>query len=137
MLGEVWKFTCTELETTTAITPQIAKLVKSTSLSPIIFVNFHHWQITSRGSQLRGELKTKARPLVEGYYGFESGLNRKMVAKNRKTAENLKEGKGFVYKVSRLPWNLFTVRTEGVSRSPLLIPQNARACTRRRLYRRL
>lgn len=65
----------------------------------LIFINFYYLQITSRGSQLRGELKSKTRPLVEGFFGFESGLNRKIIAKNRETAENLKDGKGFIYKV--------------------------------------
>jgi hypothetical protein len=105
MLSEVWKYSCAQVETTLAITPQIAKLVKSTSLSPImaVFIDFNCSQITSRGSQLLGELKSKTRPLVEGFFGFESGLNRKIIAKNRKTAENLKEGKGFVYKVDVFP----------------------------------
>ena len=90
-----------QLETTAAITPQIAKIVKSLLwvVSSAVIIKFFFWQITSRGSQLRGELKSKTRPLVEGYFGFESGLNRKIIAKNRETAENLKEGKGFVYKV--------------------------------------
>ena len=29
MLSEVWKYSCMQLETTAAITPQIAKIVKS------------------------------------------------------------------------------------------------------------
>jgi hypothetical protein len=33
MLTEVWKFTCTQLETTASLTPQIAKLVRLSSLS--------------------------------------------------------------------------------------------------------
>ena len=103
MLSQVWKFTCRQLETTTAITPQIAKLVKSSPLSPTFFVDFYYGQITSQGSQLRGELKLKTRPLVEGYFGFESGLNQKIVAKNHETAENLKDGKGFIYKVVIYP----------------------------------
>ena len=82
---------------------QIAKLVKSTPLSPTFFVDFYYGQITSQGSQLWGELKLKTCPLVEGYFGFESGLNRKIVAKNRETAENLKDGKGFIYKVVIYP----------------------------------
>jgi hypothetical protein len=99
MVSCVWKFSCSQLETTLPITPQIAKLVKSNALSPSLFVNFDLWQITSRGSQLRGELKSKTRPLVEGFFGFESGVNRKIVLKNRRIAESLKEGKGFTYKV--------------------------------------
>jgi Domain of unknown function (DUF6532) len=104
MLSEIWKGACREFDTSIAITPQIAKLVKST-LDPTrtVFIEFFFLQITSRGSQLRGEIKSKARPLVEGHFGFESGLNRKIIAMNRETAENLKDGKGFIYKVFVFP----------------------------------
>ncbi|KAF8232000.1 hypothetical protein L208DRAFT_1274461, partial [Tricholoma matsutake] len=44
------------------------------------------------------ELKSKMCPLVEPFFGFESGLNWKIIAKNCQTAEDLKDGKGFVYK---------------------------------------
>ncbi|KAF8870237.1 hypothetical protein BD779DRAFT_1411476, partial [Infundibulicybe gibba] len=57
--------------------------------------------ITARGSQVRGELKTKTRPLVEAFYRFESGENRKIIKSNREIAERLKDGRGFVYKVLR------------------------------------
>jgi hypothetical protein len=99
MLTEVWNFICNQVDATETLTPAIAKIVKSTHLSLYLFIDFYYWQIKGRGSQLRGELKSKARPLVEGFFGFESGLNRKIIAKNRELAENLKEEKGFVYKV--------------------------------------
>lgn len=100
MLSEIWKGACKQFDTSIAITPQIAKLVKSTHYpTSAVFIEVSISQITSRGSQLRGEIKSKARPLVEGHFGFESGLNRKIIAMNRETAENLKEGKGFIYKV--------------------------------------
>lgn len=57
----------------------------------------------SHGSQLCGKLKSKTHPLVEGYFGFESGLDQKIIVKNCKTAKNLKEGKGFVYKIDIIP----------------------------------
>ena len=38
-------------------------------------------------------------PISGRFFAFESGLNRKIIAKNRETAENLKDGKGFIYKV--------------------------------------
>lgn len=70
MLTEVWKFACKELEVETeTITPQIAKLVKSTVLSfSLASLKSFYWQIMSRGSQLRGELKVKTRPLVKGFF---------------------------------------------------------------------
>jgi len=64
----------------TVLTPTVAKL------------------IASRGSQLRGELKTKIRPLIDTMYGFKSGQNRKTIAFNRKLAEDLKEGSAFAFK---------------------------------------
>ncbi|KAJ6533436.1 hypothetical protein DFH09DRAFT_1092479 [Mycena vulgaris] len=54
--------------------------------------------ISSRGSQLRGELKTKIKPLVDLVYGFKSGQNKKTIAFNRKLAEELKEGSAFAFK---------------------------------------
>jgi hypothetical protein len=99
MLSEIWKGACRQFDTSIPLTPQIAKLVSQLYPTSAIFIEVSILQITSRGSQLRGEIKSKARPLVEGHFGFESGLNRKIIAMNRETAENLKEGKGFIYKV--------------------------------------
>ena len=101
MLTEVWKFACKEVEVEMeTITLQMAKLVKSTVLSfSLASLKYFYWQITSCGSQLCGELKVKTCPLVEVFFGFESGLNRKIITTNCRTAENLKEGKGFIYKV--------------------------------------
>lgn len=56
-------------------------------------------QISSRGPQLRGELKTKAKPFVNLVYGFKTGQNKKTIAFNRKLAEDLKEGSAFAFKV--------------------------------------
>ena len=53
----------------------------------------------SHSSQLRGKLKLKTRFLIEGFFRFESGVNRKTIAKNHDMAESLKDGKGFIYKV--------------------------------------
>jgi hypothetical protein len=48
---------------------------------------------------VRGELKTKVRPLVEAMFGFESGQNRQTITKNRALVEELKDGYCFVYEV--------------------------------------
>ena len=85
--------------TSQLLSPRIAKLVKFPNTCICLSLLIINWQITNRSSQLRGELKSKTCPLVEGFFAFESGLNRKMIAKNRETAENLKDGKGFIYKV--------------------------------------
>ena len=57
------------------------------------------FKIKGRGSQARGEIKDKTRPLVEALYGFESGHSRRAIAANRKLAEELKRERGFIYKV--------------------------------------
>ncbi|KAJ6612583.1 hypothetical protein B0H10DRAFT_2222932 [Mycena sp. CBHHK59/15] len=71
-----WAKACLELNVMMPITPVLAKL------------------ITRRGPQVRGELKTKVRALVELVHGFESGQNKTNVRKNRVLAEDLKEGSG-------------------------------------------
>ncbi|KAJ7909921.1 hypothetical protein B0H13DRAFT_2661302 [Mycena leptocephala] len=75
-----WSGACEEMGEHLILTPTVAKL------------------ITSRGSQLRGELKTKIRTLVDVMYGFKSGQNKKTIAFNRKLAEDLKEGSVFAFK---------------------------------------
>ncbi|GLB43864.1 hypothetical protein LshimejAT787_1500480 [Lyophyllum shimeji] len=55
--------------------------------------------IKNRGSQLRGEAKTRVLPLVEAMYNFDSGHSKKAINMNRTRAEDLKEGKGFIYKM--------------------------------------
>lgn len=57
------------------------------------------FKITNRASHLRGELKTKARPIVETFYNFESGINKKTLTRNRQIAEDLKDAYGYAYKV--------------------------------------
>ncbi|KAF8877344.1 hypothetical protein BD779DRAFT_1475237 [Infundibulicybe gibba] len=54
--------------------------------------------IRGRGSQLRGEAKTKLIPLVEAVYGFDTGRGRKSIRANRKLAAALKYEKGYLYK---------------------------------------
>lgn len=107
MLGQVWQDACMHFDITVPITPRIAKLVKSSNTYVCPTLLIIDWQITSRGSQLRGELKSKTRPLVEGFFGFESGLNQKRIAKNREMAEDLKDGKGFIYEVFALKFIIF------------------------------
>ncbi|RDB14714.1 hypothetical protein Hypma_016210 [Hypsizygus marmoreus] len=53
--------------------------------------------IKSRGSQVRGEVKTKFRPIIENLR-FESGCGKRVIAKNRQLAEKLKDSHSFVYK---------------------------------------
>ncbi|KAJ7088510.1 hypothetical protein B0H15DRAFT_1022499 [Mycena belliarum] len=80
MLVHAWDKSCEELKISMRITPDIAKL------------------ITRRGPQMRGEIKTKVRSLIELVFGFESGQNKRNVRKNRQLAEDLKEGMGYCYK---------------------------------------
>ncbi|KAJ6529721.1 hypothetical protein B0H19DRAFT_1193142 [Mycena capillaripes] len=80
MIRQSWRTTCEEMGENMILTPAVAKL------------------IASRGSRLRGELKTKIRPLVDAMYRFESGQNRKTTAANRKLAEDLKEGTSYAFK---------------------------------------
>ena len=56
-------------------------------------------KVKARGSQVRGEAKTKTAPLVEALYGFDSGRSKRAVAENRKKADELKSDKGFVFEV--------------------------------------
>ncbi|KAJ6489148.1 hypothetical protein DFH09DRAFT_378989 [Mycena vulgaris] len=80
LVNLAWSKACEELKVSMRITPDIAKL------------------ITRRGAQMRGELKTKVRGLVELVFGFESGQNKKNIRKNRQLAEDLKEGMGYSYR---------------------------------------
>jgi hypothetical protein len=79
------------------MTPDIAKIVSDYRLLGAILIKI---QIKARGSQARGEIKEKTKPLVEGLFGFDSGHGRKSIAANRKLAEELKRERGFIYKVS-------------------------------------
>jgi hypothetical protein len=56
-------------------------------------------KIKARGSQLRGEAKSKTVSLVEALYGFDSGRSKRAIAENRRIVEVLKEDKGFVFAV--------------------------------------
>ncbi|KAJ7446958.1 hypothetical protein FB451DRAFT_1375736 [Mycena latifolia] len=109
MVNMAWGKAGEELKVVMPITPDIAKL------------------ITRRGSQMRGELKTKVRGLVELVFGFESGQNQKIVRKNRQLAEDLKEGMGYCYKAkiiqrsSNLMWSS-NRRDEGAMHPELFGP---------------
>ncbi|KZT29568.1 hypothetical protein NEOLEDRAFT_1056122, partial [Neolentinus lepideus HHB14362 ss-1] len=50
-------------------------------------------------AHMRGELKTKARPLVEGMYGFESSSRPATIARNRCHVKHLKNDSNFTYRV--------------------------------------
>ncbi|KAI6029033.1 hypothetical protein EDC04DRAFT_2503192, partial [Pisolithus marmoratus] len=58
--------------------------------------------ITSCGSQVRSELKTKLCPLVEVVFSFHSSQSKSAIKKNWMLAEALKEGTNFAFKVSFL-----------------------------------
>ncbi|TDL21927.1 hypothetical protein BD410DRAFT_700563, partial [Rickenella mellea] len=55
--------------------------------------------ITRRAPQVRGELKTKVRPLVAVMYGFEDSYKNGTARKNAELVDELKEEYAFVYKV--------------------------------------
>ncbi|KAI6028041.1 hypothetical protein BKA83DRAFT_48133, partial [Pisolithus microcarpus] len=55
--------------------------------------------VTSHGSQVHGQLKTKVHPLVEAMFGFHSSQSKGVIKKNQILAENLKEGTNFTFKV--------------------------------------
>ncbi|KAI6034796.1 hypothetical protein EDC04DRAFT_3034099 [Pisolithus marmoratus] len=63
-----------------ACTPQLAKLV------------------TSCGSQVCSQLKTKLCPLVKAMFGFHSSQSKNAIKKNQGLAEGLKEGMNFTFK---------------------------------------
>ncbi|KAG6872832.1 hypothetical protein C0995_006132 [Termitomyces sp. Mi166 len=63
------------------------------SLTPQIFK-----LITNLKLQLRKELKTKATSLIEVFYGFETGHNRKIIKKSHDKAKWPKENNHYVYK---------------------------------------
>jgi Domain of unknown function (DUF6532) len=79
------------------LTPDIAKIVSDHIHLEAILIGI---KIKARGSQARGEIKEKTKPLVEGLFGFDSGHGRKAIVANRKWAEELKRERGFIYKVT-------------------------------------
>lgn len=88
-----------EMDPPMGLTPDIVRIV-----SPLLFfltfrVFLMVFKIKARGSQARGEAKNKTASLVEALYGFDSGRGKKVIAKNRKIAEDLKSDKGFVFEV--------------------------------------
>ncbi|KAJ7233461.1 hypothetical protein C8J57DRAFT_1090518 [Mycena rebaudengoi] len=91
-VGRAWNGACHTLKLSMELTPNIAKL------------------IANRGSHLRGELKTKIKPLIEITYGFNNGQNKKSIARNRVLAEELKDGCTFAFKVRILHTSSFSLR---------------------------
>lgn len=51
---------------------------------------------------MRGDLKTKVKPLVGSMFGFEVPVDETGRAKNRELAEKLKQGYSYLYKVCSL-----------------------------------
>lgn len=64
-----------------------------------------------RGSQVRGELITKTRPLVKGYFGFRSGKDEDDVDHNRDIVEHLKFKYGYMYAVCTVRFVYSPLRT--------------------------
>ncbi|KAJ7086938.1 hypothetical protein C8R44DRAFT_650372 [Mycena epipterygia] len=93
-LREAWATACRQLNISMELSPTISKL------------------ITSRGSHLRGELKTKMKSMVELIYGFKSGENKKNIARNRQLAEELKDELTFTFKDIK--------SRKGIYRNPIL-----------------
>jgi hypothetical protein len=69
------------------------------SLSWVLTITNKIFKVKARGSQARGEAKSKTASLVEALYGFDSGRSKKARAENRKKAEELKSDKGFLFEV--------------------------------------
>ncbi|KAJ7056366.1 hypothetical protein C8F01DRAFT_368943 [Mycena amicta] len=80
MVKKAYKASCNELEVPLRLTPLMYKV------------------ISGRFSHTRGELKNKARSIVEGGFGYKTGDNKKVIRHNRKLTEDLKEDLGFAYK---------------------------------------
>ena len=98
------------------LTPSIITIVSNSTTDYFFLLTFT--QIKARGSQLRGEAKTKTASLVEALYGFDSGRSKRAITENRKIAESLKENKGFVYEVLSYSLHLFNdVIVNSVSRT--------------------
>ncbi|KAI6004872.1 hypothetical protein EDD15DRAFT_2191630 [Pisolithus albus] len=97
LLDASWVQACKVTGRNMARSPQLAKIVcKYAGL--IYWFNLHAPWVTNRGSQVRGQLKTKLRPLVEAIFGFLSSQSKSAIKKNRSLAESLKEGTNFAFK---------------------------------------
>ncbi|KAH9910619.1 hypothetical protein B0H21DRAFT_668586, partial [Amylocystis lapponica] len=84
MAKRAWREACEKTGLNVMLTPTLLKM------------------ITRRTSHVRGELKSKTRALVQSFYGFRSGQNKRIIARNRQLAEDLKEDYLFVYEVGLL-----------------------------------
>ncbi|KAG2089200.1 hypothetical protein BD769DRAFT_1372151, partial [Suillus cothurnatus] len=54
--------------------------------------------LLKRASHVRGELKTKMRPLMASFHGFHSSNSMEVIRSNQDLAERLKIGSIFVFK---------------------------------------
>jgi hypothetical protein len=89
-----------EMDQMMALTPDIVRIVSFSIRVSFKFLALTvNIKVKARGSQVRGEAKTKTAPLVEALYGFDSGRSKRAIAENRKKAEELKSDKGFVFAV--------------------------------------
>ncbi|KAJ7604631.1 hypothetical protein FB45DRAFT_880313 [Roridomyces roridus] len=77
---DVWRAACERMNVSMELTPDLSKL------------------ITARDSHLRGEVKTKARPVVELSFKFASGESKTAIRRNRRIAERMREDMAFAFK---------------------------------------
>ncbi|KAG1796077.1 uncharacterized protein HD556DRAFT_1216239, partial [Suillus plorans] len=77
---DAWREASNMAELTIQLTPSLVKMM------------------TRRTSQVRGELKTKMRPLTASFFGFRASRSIPAIKQNRDLAESLKEGSRFVFK---------------------------------------
>ncbi|KAI6117947.1 hypothetical protein F5141DRAFT_994084, partial [Pisolithus sp. B1] len=80
LLDASWAQACKVTRVNLAHAPQLAKLV------------------TSCGSQVHSQLKTKLCPLIEAMFSFHSSQSKSVIKKNQILAESLKEGMNFAFK---------------------------------------
>ncbi|KAG2106232.1 uncharacterized protein F5147DRAFT_701544, partial [Suillus discolor] len=70
--------------------------------------------LLKRASHVRGELKTKMRPLTASFHGFRSSNSMEVIRSNRDLAERLKIGSIFVFKDPSSKSGIYKTDDEGV-----------------------
>src|ERR1700677_2911787 len=67
-----------------------------------MIIMLSHFQITCRGSHLRGQVIMKIRPHVADEYRFESSMKQSVIERNIALSRELKKDFSFLYKASTL-----------------------------------
>ncbi|TFK45440.1 hypothetical protein OE88DRAFT_1740299 [Heliocybe sulcata] len=88
MAAESWAKACEALKMDIPLDGDICKLKRLMLLL----------EIMARDAHVRGELKSKARPLVETLYNFETGIRPSTIQRNRKRAEVLLDDYNYTYR---------------------------------------